>query len=149
MTDFTSFSRRTFLALCASMAVLPTAPFAKTFETNGIAIHGTDPVAYFTESKAVAGSSEFTTEWNGSTWQFSSAENKDLFVETPEKYAPQYGGFCAYAVAKGSTASSDPEAWTIHDGKLYLNYSKLVRGLWARDIPGNITKADANWPNLQ
>ena len=149
MTLLPSFTRRNFLAICASAAFLPTVPFAKTFETNGLAIRGTDPVAYFTGNKAVAGSSEFTSEWNGSTWQFASAENQALFIESPEKYAPQYGGFCAYAVSKGSTASSDPDAWTIHEGKLYLNYSKIVRGLWARDIPGNIAKGDANWPNLQ
>lgn len=78
----------------------------------------------------------------------SSAENLKMFKQDPEKYAPQYGGHCAYAAAKGSLASASPMAWTIHDSKLYLNYSRPICAIWARDIPGNISKADANWPSL-
>ncbi len=112
------------------------------------AIDGTDPVAYFTEGRPVEGSSEFKHDWNGATWRSSSAENRDLFAANPEKYAPQYGGYCAWAVSQGYTASTDPEAWDIVDGKLYLNYSKRVQETWHRNVPGNISAANANWPKV-
>ena len=114
----------------------------------GTAIDGTDPVAYFTEGRPVEGSKEFTHEWNGATWRFSSAENRDKFIADPEAYAPQYGGYCAWAVAQGYTASTDPEAWKIVDGKLYLNYNKSVQQKWEGDIPGHISSADGNWPKV-
>ena len=114
----------------------------------GRAIGGADPVAYFTEGKPVEGSSDFTHEWNGATWYFSSAANRNAFAASPERYAPQYGGYCAWAVSQGYTASIDPEAWAIVDGKLYLNYSSDVQATWSKDVPGNISKADANWPKV-
>ncbi|MEM7189075.1 MAG: YHS domain-containing (seleno)protein [Pseudomonadota bacterium] len=114
----------------------------------GTAIDGTDPVAYFTEGRPVEGSSDFVHEWNGAKWRFSSAENLALFAADPEKYAPQYGGYCAWAVSQGYTASTDPEAWKIVDGKLYLNYSKSVQLNWETDIPGHIAAGDANWPKV-
>ena len=114
----------------------------------GRAIKGYDPVAYFTQGKAVEGSGDYTFEYKGATWRFASAANKAAFEKSPEKYAPQYGGYCAYAVSQGHTASIDPEAWTIVDGKLYLNYSLDVRALWRQDIPGYIKQADANWPGV-
>lgn len=113
---------------------------------NNIAIRGTDPVAYFTQGGPVAGRAEFTHTWNNAVWQFASAENRDTFAANPEAYAPQYGGFCAWAVSQGYTASIDPNAWKIVDGKLYLNYSRGVQRDWERDIPGNISRADGNWP---
>ena len=113
-----------------------------------IAIHGFDAVGYFTEGKAEKGAREFAFEYEGALYLFSSAAHRDAFAAEPAKYAPQYGGYCAYAVAQGSTADIDPGAWTIKDGKLYLNYSKSVRLIWARDIKGNIAKADANWPRI-
>ncbi|MEL7510518.1 MAG: YHS domain-containing (seleno)protein [Cyanobacteria bacterium J06554_1] len=115
---------------------------------EGLAIRGTDPVAYFTEGAAVPGRSEFAYTWGNATWQFASAENRDLFAASPEQYAPQYGGFCAWAVSQGYTASIDPNAWRIVDGRLYLNYSQAVQQQWEQDIPGNIGKADANWPSV-
>lgn len=114
----------------------------------GTAIDGTDTVAYFTEGRPVEGSSDFTHDWNGATWRFSTAENRDLFAADPEKYAPQYGGFCSWAVSKGYTASTVPEAWKIVDGKLYLNYSRSVQAQWEQDVPGNIAAADRNWPGV-
>ncbi len=114
----------------------------------GVAINGTDPVAYFSEGKPVEGSAEFATEWMGATWQFSSAENRDLFVAAPEDYAPQYGGYCAFAVSQGYTASTVPEAWTIENGKLYLNFSLGVRERWRRDMDDLIARADENWPGV-
>lgn len=113
-----------------------------------VAISGYDPVAYFTQGKPVKGSGKHTLEYKGATWKFASLENKQAFEQMPEKYAPQYGGYCAYAVSQGYTASTDPEAWSIVDGKLYLNYSKSVRAKWKQDIPGHIKSANANWPKV-
>ena len=115
---------------------------------RGLAIAGYDPVAYFTDGKPVAGSSDFTTEWKGATWRFASAAHRDQFVATPDRFAPQYGGYCAWAVSQNYTAGIDPAAWKIVDGKLYLNYSKDVQKDWEQDVPGNIGKADASWPKL-
>jgi YHS domain-containing protein len=118
------------------------------YSNGGFAINGFDPVAYFTEEKPVAGSADFTYDWDGATWRFGSADNRDAFMANPAAFAPQYGGYCAFAVSKGYTASTDPDAWTVYEGKLYLNYSKGVRRRWSRDIPGNIAAGDANWPTV-
>ena len=115
---------------------------------SSLAVSGYDPVAYFALGKPVEGSGDHEYEWNGATWRFSSAENLNSFKADPEAYAPQYGGYCAWAVANGYTAASDPEAWRIVDGRLFLNYSKDVQAKWLRDVPGNITRADANWPKV-
>lgn len=115
---------------------------------SSVAVSGYDPVAYFTQSKPVKGKKAISLSWNGATWRFSSEENKALFEKNPEKYAPQYGGYCAYAVAKNSTASGDPEQWTIHDGKLYLNYNQEINDTWRGDMLNFIDKADVNWPNV-
>jgi YHS domain-containing protein len=116
---------------------------------TGTAIDGYDPVAYFKEGKPVEGDSEYSYDWMGATWYFASAENRDLFVTDPEKYAPQYGGYCAYAVSQGGTADIDPDAWKIEDGKLYLNLNKKVQAIWLKDVPGYIAKANANWPSIR
>ncbi|MCP5373142.1 MAG: YHS domain-containing protein [Hyphomicrobiales bacterium] len=116
---------------------------------SGAAIQGADPVAYFTQGKAVQGSKDHTLQWRGATWRFASAGNLALFKADPERYAPQFGGYCAFAVSKGATAEIDPKAWSIVNGKLYLNYSPGVRDTWARDVDGNIAKAEANWPALR
>ena len=115
---------------------------------GGVAIKGYDPVAYFVDARPVRGDKAFAFEWGGATWQFASAGHRDLFAGEPEKYAPQYGGYCAWAVANGDTAGIDPEAWRIVDGKLYLNYDKDIQKKWEADVPGNISKADRNWPEL-
>ena len=116
---------------------------------GGPAIEGYDPVAYFTDAKAVEGKKEFTYVWSRVPWRFNSAENRDAFRADPAKFAPQYGGFCAWAVSRGYTAKIDPEAWRVVDSKLYLNYSKSVQSQWLADVPGNIAKGDANWPGLK
>lgn len=118
------------------------------YARRGVAIRGTDTVAYFTQGEPSPGKAEHETEWNGARWRFSSAEHLRMFEENPETYAPQYGGYCAWAVANGYTASTVPEAWKIVDGKLYLNYSLGVRQQWSQDIPGNIRRGDANWPGV-
>ncbi|MBW3697428.1 YHS domain-containing protein [Vibrio sp. T187] len=113
------------------------------------ALEGYDTVAYFTESQPVKGSKEFTTEYKGATWYFASQSNLDAFVHNPEKYAPQYGGYCAWAVsAKNDFAPGDPMYWAIVDDKLYLNYDKEIKQRWDADRPQHITQADKNWPEL-
>ena len=132
-----------------AVAPLPLRAADAVFNTGGVAIEGSDPVAYFTEGKAVAGSPEITHDHAGVTWRFASAANRDAFAADPARYAPQYGGYCAWAVSQGYTAPTVTEAWHIDDGKLYLNYSKSVQRQWSEDIPGNVEKADANWPGLK
>lgn len=114
----------------------------------GVAVGGHDPVAYFTEGKPVPGSADITLEHDGAVWRFASAANREAFQADTAKFAPQYGGYCAFAVANGYTAKGDPEAWTVANGKLYLNYNKSVQRGWAQDIPGNVRKGDANWPKV-
>ena len=118
------------------------------YAKRGIAIKGADPVAYFTQGKPVSGSKKFETEWMGAKWRFASAQNRDMFQANPEKYAPQYGGYCSYAVSQGYTAKIEKDAWAIVGGKLYLNYSKSVRRIWESDIPGHISSANENWPDI-
>ncbi len=137
------------LAAVALLRITPAAEAAPPVYTGivkGVAVGGYDPVAFFTDGKPAKGNKDLTTNYDGATWRFASAANRDAFQADPAKYAPQYGGYCAYAVSKGSTAKGDPQAWTIHNGKLYLNYDKRVRATWAKDIPGNVKKGDANWP---
>lgn len=135
------------LALSA-FAAAAKEPVAPVNATRGVAIKGYDPVAYFEESKPVKGSKEFTHEWMGAKWQFASAPNRDLFAASPEKYAPQYGGYCAWAVSNNYTAETDPDAWTIRDGRLFLNYSKKVQAMWLKEIEQRIAAGDRNWPGL-
>lgn len=116
--------------------------------STGLALQGYDPVAYFTEGRPVEGSDDFETDHDGYTYRFSSQANLDAFIAEPEAYLPQYGGYCAWAVAQGTTASTNPHNWSIVDGKLYLNYDDAVQARWEKDIPGNISKADTNWPRV-
>jgi YHS domain-containing protein len=134
-----------FIALI-SLAAAAAAQKPEIYADRAGAIRGYDPVAYFTDSRPVKGSDEHVYEWKGARWHFSSAANRERFAAAPEKYAPQYGAYCAYGVAQNYAVSIDPQAWSIVDGKLYLNYSKSVRESWNKDIPGYIRKADANWP---
>jgi len=130
-------------------AAAPALALDPVFSDDGLAIRGYDPVAYFTDGKPIEGKAEFTYSYEGTDWRFASAANRDAFAADPARYAPQYGGYCAWAVSEGYTAPIDPDAWRIENGKLYLNYSKSVQRDWAEDIPGNISKADANWPGLK
>ncbi len=144
-----SIAQAAVLLFTILVLVSPAHAVDPVFHVDGKAIRGYDPVAYFTQEKAVAGSPARSFEYQGATWQFSSAENREKFVANPEKYTPAYGRYCAWAVANNYTASIDPDAWTIRDGKLYLNYSKLVRARWALDKSGNIEAGDRNWPGLR
>jgi YHS domain-containing protein len=131
------------------MASGPARAIDAFYNSDGVAIEGTDPVAYFTEGKPVEGREDITYDYGGATWRFATAANRDAFAAEPERYTPQYGGYCAWAVSLGYTASTVREAWHIEDGKLYLNYSKGVQSRWQEDIPGHISKADTNWPGLK
>lgn len=116
------------------------------YTVDGLAIQGYDPVAFFTEKKAQPGKSEISYEWSGTRWLFVSEENKQLFKEAPEDYAPQYGGYCAWGMSKGYKAKVDPEnAWTIVDDKLYLNYSTSIKKKWLPEKEKLIQTANENW----
>lgn len=141
-------NRRSLLAAPA-LLLLPRVAFAATppiYAENGIAIDGTDPTGYFTDGAPVAGDPEIALDWNGATWRFASADARAMFEADPGRYAPRFGGYCAWAVAEGYTASTTPEAWKIVDDRLYLNFSRRIQRRWEQDIPGNILRAEANWP---
>ena len=118
------------------------------YTEKGVALDGQDVVAYFTQSKLVMGVSQFKHNWGGTTWMFASAANRDMFANNPEKYAPQYGGYCAQATSEGNLAVTQPDAWKIVNGKLYLNYDTTVQAQWMGDIPGHIASANKNWPAI-
>ncbi len=136
-----------FLLFLISAPLLAIDPINKSLFGN-VAIKGYDPVAYFTDQKPVKGSKKFSTTWKEAKWFFVSQANLEAFIAEPEKYAPQYGGYCAWAVSQNSTAGIDPEAWKIVDGKLYLNYDKNIQKKWEQDIPGHIALANEHWPKL-
>lgn len=132
----------------ATTPVLAVKPAVFTGLVDGVAVAGHDPVAYFTEGKPVKGSKEHTLMYVGAEWRFSSADSKAKFMANPAAYAPQFGGYCAYAVSQGYTAKGEPDVWKIVDGKLYLNFSKGVQRRWERDIPGHIASGEKNWPKV-
>jgi hypothetical protein len=134
------------LILTPAFAAEPEIYASGSFFGEKFGAGGYDPVAYFDAGTAQEGKAEFTTEWKGAKWRFASAENRDKFVAAPEKFAPQYGGYCAWAVSQGYTASGDPNIWKIVDGRLFLNYDQDVQTNWEKDIPGHIKAADGNWP---
>ena len=117
-------------------------------DTKNIAIKGYDPVAYFMQGKAVKGNPGISFQWHNATWFFSSIENSNLFATAPAYYAPQYDGYCAWAMSEGRKAQADPEVWKYFNGKLYLNCSKVALEKFNKDIWGNIKKADENWLKL-
>lgn len=140
-------------ALAAVATLAPAAALAQkapvyTSRFGNVAVGGHDAVAYFRQGRPVEGSKAFTTLWQGAEFRFASAANLAAFKAEPARYAPQYGGYCAWAVSQGYTASGDPTVWKIVDGKLYLNYDAAIGRRWSGDIPGNIAKANRNWPNV-
>ncbi len=145
---------RSFLYVIAFAAAAITTPaLASKAEIytgflSGVAVGGYDVVAYFSEKRPVKGSDTHEMSYKGATWRFASRENLEKFRANPAAYAPQYGGYCAWAVSQGYTAKGDPEYWRIVDGKLYLNYDANVQARWEKDIPGFIRKAEANWPKV-
>ena len=135
------------LLLPAGQALAAKDPVYTSLFSN-TALKGYDPVAYFDAGKPVKGSKQYQTEWNGAAWYFSSQDNLDAFRADPEAYAPQYGGYCAWAVSQGYTASGDPTVWSIVDGKLYVNYNDDVGRTWRADPEKFIALANENWPNV-
>ena len=113
-----------------------------------VAIKGYDTVAYFTDHMPVKGSDDFVMTWKGARWKFASKKNLDAFTKEPDKFAPQYGGYCAYGVTKGYLVKIEPEEFKIVDGKLYLNYDKDVSEKWNKDIAGYIKTADKIFPEI-
>lgn len=137
------------LAIILPFAAVQTAsaePPIYTGILSDVAVQGYDPVAYFKDGQPVRGARNITTRWMGATFRFASAENGDAFIADPEAYAPQYGGYCAWAAAQGYHAKGDARFWKIVDGKLYLNYDASVQRTWEADMAGFIAAADQNWP---
>jgi YHS domain-containing protein len=149
--------RRTLLLLIGLLAApmlpavaaeAPPHPVNTLGSADNVAIRGYDPVAYFTDGRPRQGKSEFAVQHDGATWWFASAEHQAMFAADPDKYMPAFGGFCAFGTSRGYLVKIEPEAWSIVDGRLYLNYDLGVRDTWMKDQKGNIDKASANWPNL-
>lgn len=146
-----TLTRRALIAAAFVLAApLPalSAPEIYTGLVSNTAVGGYDPVAYFTEGKPALGKREFIHSWKGVTWRFASEKNRDLFKADPAKYAPQFGGYCAWAVSQGYTAKGDPNHWKVVGGKLYLNYNAKVQQDWEKDVPGHIANGNKNWPKV-
>lgn len=150
-------TRRATLALFATAAPaavlsgLPTPARAAepmVYQRRGRAIRGTDPVAYFTQGRPVDGARGITFDWNGATWHFASDANRAMFAADPDRYAPAFGGYCAWAAAQGYVAATRPEAWSIYEGRLYLNANLNVRSMWEAGLPTIIAQGEANWPAI-
>jgi YHS domain-containing protein len=136
----------------APAALYPSAALAEppiyTGAFDDLAVQGYDPVAYFTDGKPVKGSADYVATYMGATFRFSTADHRDAFLKNPGAYAPQYGGYCAWAVSQGYHAKGDARFWKVVDGKLYLNYNSDVQKKWERDVPGFISAANTNWPKI-
>ena len=150
--DLSNRTKGFLIAIIFSFALFSCAKVSQISPVNvtadGVAIKEYDPVAYFTDRRPVKGIPEFKYEWKGAEWRFASSDHLEMFKKDPDKYAPRYGGYCAYAVSQGKTADIDPEAWTIFEGKLYLNLDKDVQRLWGKNMQEYIQKADGNWPRM-
>lgn len=141
--------KQTLLLFVLFAAGCARAQQATVFTVNGNAVRGYDPVAFFRESKAVKGSDSLQFKWNSATWLFASRADMDAFKANPEKYAPQYGGYCAYGTAMGHKAPTETDTWTIVNGKLYFNYNSKVKEQWMKNRDTLIMKADQEWPQLK
>jgi hypothetical protein len=147
-------SRRAFLTLLAVLAgVVPRRALRAGDELSShserrLALSGYDPVAYFTDGRAMKGSPEFSTGFDDAVYWFDSAKHRDIFAADPDHYAPQYGGYCAITVARGAIAEPDPEAWTISEGRLYVFVSKQGIALFQQQTSSIVDKAAENWPRL-
>jgi len=135
------------LALVLAFASSQTKPQVNT-QSDSLALRGYDVVAYFIDGRAVRGLAQFEYRWSGARWQFASAAHRDEFMKAPQRYAPQFGGYCAWAVSQGYLASGDPKQWKIVDGKLYLNFNARAKELWEADQDAAIERGNANWPGV-
>ena len=155
MAGFTSNAvKLTLLVIC--LAVVPFAGVLAASDGKlvaadpaGVAIKGYDTVAYFTERKAIKGKPEFAHSWHDAQWLFANARHREIFASDPERYAPQFGGFCSNGLSKGKVVAADPEQWTIVDGKLYIKFSRAARDNWRQDKAVKIMKAKENWADYQ
>lgn len=148
------FIRPRELAVAAMVAVTvaaavgaATKPVINT-SRGQLALRGYDPVAYSADGRPTMGTASFEYRWRDAVWRFATADHRVRFIEEPERYAPQFGGYCAYAVSRGYTAEGDPNVWRIVEGRLYLNYSTHAQKLWDQDVPGNIAKGRQHWPGV-
>ena len=137
------------LAVLCSLGAAAHADQISNYVKDGVAISGADPVAYFTMNKSVMGSADFTADWNGVSWRFASAENRDAFKANPAKFAPQFGGYCATGASFGKKISIDPSQFKVVDGKLYLNHSHEAQAVFLKDEKGTIAKAETNWSKIE
>ena len=136
-------------AMVIIVAVMSTKAFAGEYTHSTPGINGYDPVAYFTDGKSVKGNGYHVADYEGVIYVFANKKNRKVFEANPEKYIPAYGGYCAYGVAVGKKFIADPNVWEVVDGKLYLNLDNKIKGIWVKDVPGNISKANANWPTIK
>jgi YHS domain-containing protein len=137
------------IAAIAAGACSTAQAVALNADSSGMALRGYDAVAYFAVDAAVKGDAKYSYAWNGAKWLFSSEENMNKFKADPEAYAPQFGGYCAYAVSEGYTADADPEVWKVVDGKLYLNYNREVKETWESAESERIANAKKNWQQFK
>ena len=146
--NFIGLAAATLFAAAGQARAQTPRPVNTLGSAEGLAIRGYDPVAYFREGGPRQGKPEFSVRHGGATWRFASAEHKALFEADPERYLPAYGGFCAYGTSRGYLVKIEPEAWSIVDGRLYLNYDLGVRETWARDTAKYLDRSEKNWPRL-
>ena len=141
-------TRTTIAVVIMSLAMAMTALAQEIYTRGGsnLALEGMDAVSYFVSGKPVKGRKDLASQYKGAVWRFSSAGNKAAFDKNPQKFAPQYGGHCAYGTAQGYAVRGDPRAWRIVNGKLYLNYNRAVQNKWNRDISSYIAEGNRNWP---
>ncbi|KTC95861.1 YHS domain protein [Legionella geestiana] len=149
MKRYSSFLNRFFGVIITCFLTIQSAAYSCTNTVFSVALQGYDVVSYFTENKPVKGNGDHTVVKDNVYYLFSSEKNKQAFKENPDKYLPQYGGWCAFATSAGIKVPSSPLAWKIVDGKLYLNLNKRVQKIWEKDIPVYIKKADINWPKVK
>ncbi len=142
-------TRRSLLLLAAALPALAPAiaraAEPRIFQRGGLALGGTDPVAYFADAAPVQGDPAIVQDWMDARWSFASEANRDAFAAEPERFAPAFGGYCAFAASRGYLAPTIPEAWHIHEGRLYLNATLRARELWLAELPGVIAAGEANW----
>lgn len=144
-----SFFKTSLVALSLIASGVAFAGVDTETDENGVILAGHDAVAYFTEGKPVVGLADITAVHNDAIYRFSSEENRDMFVNNPEKYAPAYGGFCAYGTTFGKKFEIDGKAFEIVDGVLYVNKNLSVYKAWAKDIPTHIIEANQEWPDIK
>lgn len=142
-------TRHMFWILVLAIAALPLQAAAGTVAHSTVGVGGYDLVSYHTGEKPLRGNGNHVAVHDGVTYLFISEANKETFATDPAKYLPAYGGYCAYGVAVGKKFVGDPDVWAIVDGRLYLNLDTKIQGLWAKDIPGHIEKADTKWPRIR